>query len=307
MSLRPRLACLKFELIDKIQVPSEGPSPVRTSAGPSAPQQSAESENSEAEAGSAQSSPEESGSDTRLRDKKFARGSRYKLSLKDIDDLLKAVYTTLDIEEDKGRPTVLENTDMGPGGPPFYLVGVNVFPVLVGEALGLMGCPGRLSEKELPISQSSLSQDSKLVYIQLLWDNVNLHQDPGEALYIKWRNLESIKKTGAPIPKELHEINHLLESVTLSIQHNDVLRPIGLVLQKCGSGAKRQRSIYREILYLSLVSLGRENIDIEAFDNEYRLAYEKLPSEFLKKMQKIDAPPSKNVEYCRAVFGAPLI
>ncbi|XP_073492619.1 DENN domain-containing protein 4C isoform X1 [Aquarana catesbeiana] len=157
------------------------------------------------------------------------------------------------------------------------------------------------------ISQSSLSQDSKLVYIQLLWDNVNLHQDPGEALYIKWRNLESIKKTGAPIPKELHEINHLLESVTLSIQHNDVLRPIGLVLQKCGSGAKRQRSIYREILYLSLVSLGRENIDIEAFDNEYRLAYEKLPSEFLKKMQKIDAPPSKNVEYCRAVFGAPLI
>ncbi|KAM5191260.1 DENN domain-containing protein 4C [Mantella aurantiaca] len=157
------------------------------------------------------------------------------------------------------------------------------------------------------VPQSSLSHDSKLVYIQLLWDNVNLHHDPGEAFYIKWRNLESIKKTGAPIPKELHDINHLLESITLSIQHNDVLRPISLILQKCASGGKRQRSIYREILYLSLVSLGRENIDIEAFDIEYRLAYEKLPSEFLKKMQKIDAPPSKNVEYCRTVFGAPLI
>ncbi|XP_072260494.1 DENN domain-containing protein 4C isoform X2 [Pyxicephalus adspersus] len=157
------------------------------------------------------------------------------------------------------------------------------------------------------VPQSSLSQDSKLVYIQLLWDNVNLHHDPGEALYMKWRTLESIKKTGAPIPKELQEINNLLESITLSIQHNDVLRPISLVLQKCGSGVKRQRSIYREILYLSLVSLGRENIDIEAFDNEYRLAYEKLPSEYLKKMQKIDAPPSKNVEFCRTVFGAPLI
>ncbi|XP_018412367.1 PREDICTED: DENN domain-containing protein 4C [Nanorana parkeri] len=157
------------------------------------------------------------------------------------------------------------------------------------------------------VPQSSLSQDSKLVYIQLLWDNVNLHQDPGEALYMKWRNLESIKKTAAPIPKELHDINNLLESITLSIQHNDVLRPINLILQKCGSGGKRQRSIYREILYLSLVSLGRENIDIEAFDNEYRLAYEKIPSDLLKKMQKIDVPPSKNIEFCRTVFGSPLI
>ncbi|XP_063770244.1 DENN domain-containing protein 4C isoform X2 [Pseudophryne corroboree] len=157
------------------------------------------------------------------------------------------------------------------------------------------------------VPQSSLSQDSKLVYIQLLWDNVNLHQDPGEALYIKWRSLESIKKTGAPVPKDLQEVNHLLESITLSIQHNDVQRPISLVLQKCGSAGKRQRSIYREILYLSLVSLGRENIDIEAFDNEYRLAYEKLPADVLKRMQKIDAPPSKNVECCRSVFVAPLI
>ncbi|PIO37117.1 hypothetical protein AB205_0092110, partial [Aquarana catesbeiana] len=32
---------------------------------------------------------------------------------------------------------------------PFYLVGVNVFPVLLGGAQGLMSCPGRLSEKEL--------------------------------------------------------------------------------------------------------------------------------------------------------------
>ncbi|XP_073398823.1 DENN domain-containing protein 4C isoform X1 [Dendrobates tinctorius] len=157
------------------------------------------------------------------------------------------------------------------------------------------------------VPQSSLSQDSKLVYIQLLWDNVNLHQDPGEALYMKWRTIESIKKTGAPIPKDLQDICHLLDSITLSIQHNDVLRPISLLVQKYTSASKRQRSIYREILYLSLIALGRENIDIEAFDNEYRIAYEKLPSELLKKMQKIDVPPNKNVECCRNVFGPSLI
>lgn len=67
------------------------------------------------------------------------------------------------------------------------------------------------------------------------------------------------------------------------------------------------RSFYREILFLSLVSLGRENIDIEVFDSEYRLALKKIPEEILEKMQRIDVPPSSRVECCRKWFGAPLI
>ncbi|MEE6459002.1 hypothetical protein FKM82_000499 [Ascaphus truei] len=157
------------------------------------------------------------------------------------------------------------------------------------------------------LPQSSLSQDSKLVYIQLLWDNINLHQEPGEPLYVTWRNLESMRKTAAPAPSHLQASSTLLESITNRITHNDVLKPICLLLQKCNTADKRQRSVYREILYLSLVSLGRENIDIEAFDNEYRLAYENLSSELLGKMQKCDAPPSSSVGCCRNIFGAPLI
>ncbi|KAM4807951.1 DENN domain-containing protein 4C [Rhinophrynus dorsalis] len=157
------------------------------------------------------------------------------------------------------------------------------------------------------LPQSSVSQDSKLVYIQPLWDNINLHQEPGEALYSKWRNLESAKKKASPVLHDLQSTSTLLDSITLSIQKNDVLRPISLLLQKCPSSGKRQRSLYREILFLSLVALGRENIDIEAFDNEYRLAFENLPLEMLQKTQKIDAPPSKSVECCRSTFGAPLI
>ncbi|XP_053321873.1 DENN domain-containing protein 4C [Spea bombifrons] len=157
------------------------------------------------------------------------------------------------------------------------------------------------------LPQSSLSQDSKLVYVQLLWDNVHLHQDPGEALYIKWRNLEAAKKTTSSLQPDLQATNELLESITLSIQHNDVLRPISLLLLKYNTAAKRQRSLYREILYLSLVALGREYIDIEAFDSEYRLAYEKLPIELFHKMKKIDIPPNKSMESCRSKFGAPVI
>ncbi|NWW24630.1 DEN4C protein, partial [Falcunculus frontatus] len=158
---------------------------------------------------------------------------------------------------------------------------------------------------QLPLT--SLAQDSKLVYIHLLWDNINLHQEPGEPLYISWRNLNSSEKKPSTLAEDQQATNILLENIKLSIQHNDVIKPINLLLQKVTPDVKRQRSFYREILFLSLVSLGRENIDIEVFDSEYRLALKKLPEEVLEKMQKIDAPPSSRVECCRKCFGAPLI
>ncbi|XP_057639786.1 DENN domain-containing protein 4C isoform X2 [Chionomys nivalis] len=154
---------------------------------------------------------------------------------------------------------------------------------------------------QLPLS--SLSQDSKLVYIQLLWDNINLHQEPGEPLYVSWRNLNSEKKPS----EEQQAASALVETIRQSIQQNDVLKPINLLSQQMKPDVKRQRSLYREILFLSLVSLGRENIDIEAFDNEYGLAYRSLSSEILEKLEKIDAPPSMSAEWCRKCFGAPLI
>lgn len=157
---------------------------------------------------------------------------------------------------------------------------------------------------QLPLS--SLSQDSKLVYIQLLWDNINLHQEPGEPLYVSWRNFNSEKKLSV-LSEEQQATSTLVEAIKQSIQRNDVLKPISLLSQHMKPNVKRQRSLYREILFLSLVSLGRENIDIEAFDNEYGLAYNSLSSEILEKLQKIDAPPSVSVEWCRKCFGAPLI
>ncbi|XP_020038007.2 DENN domain-containing protein 4C isoform X3 [Castor canadensis] len=157
---------------------------------------------------------------------------------------------------------------------------------------------------QLPLS--SLSQDSKLVYIQLLWDNINLHQEPGDPLYVSWRNFNSEKKPSL-LSEELQATSTLVETIRQSIQHNDVLKPINLLAQHMKPDTKRHRSLYREILFLSLVSLGRENIDIEAFDNEYEAAYNSLSSEILTKLQKIDSPPSVSVGWCRKCFGAPLI
>uniref|UniRef100_A0A8D0AKC0 DENN domain containing 4C n=1 Tax=Sander lucioperca TaxID=283035 RepID=A0A8D0AKC0_SANLU len=132
---------------------------------------------------------------------------------------------------------------------------------------------------QLPLT--SLSQDSKQVYVQLLWDNINLHQEHGEPLYLLWRTLSF----GQLYSCNVNENTLCLFSVSC----------ISL------------RSIYREILFLSLVALGKENIDVEAFDREYRLAYNELSAEQLKSLHRIDRPPSPSVQWCLKCFGTPVI
>lgn len=159
---------------------------------------------------------------------------------------------------------------------------------------------------QLPLT--SLSQDSKQVFVQLLWDNVNLHQEAGDPLYLLWRTF--LEKKGTLAPTDHQEIRTLLNTIVRNIQTNDVYGPINLLIREIKrrpDGVKRQRSIYREVLFLSLVALGRENIDVEAFDREYRSAYQELSPEQLKTLHLIDHPPSESVQWCLKSFGAPFI
>ncbi|KFO25131.1 C-myc promoter-binding protein [Fukomys damarensis] len=101
----------------------------------------------------------------------------------------------------------------------------------------------------------------------------------------------------------------LLKSMVKSIKMNDVYGPMSQILEtlsKCPH-FKRQRSLYREILFLSLVALGRENIDIDAFDKEYKMAYDRLTPNQVKSTHNCDRPPSTGVMECRKTFGEPYL
>ncbi|KAK2860551.1 hypothetical protein Q7C36_004717 [Tachysurus vachellii] len=184
----------------------------------------------------------------------------------------------------------------------WYFRRMNLPSILPGLILTSEHCNNGV---QLP--QTSLPQDSKQVYVQLLWDNVNLHQEPTEPLYQLWRTF--LRQKGSLAPTDHQEIRTLLNSIVRNIQTNDVYGPINLLLReiKRHPEVKRQRSIYRQILFLSLVSLGRENIDVEAYDREYQLAFEKLSQEQLKVLSPIDRPPSNSVQWCLKCFGAPFI
>uniref|UniRef100_A0A7N8X7V1 DENN domain containing 4A n=1 Tax=Mastacembelus armatus TaxID=205130 RepID=A0A7N8X7V1_9TELE len=165
--------------------------------------------------------------------------------------------------------------------------------------------------RDSQIPRHWMSEDSKHVLIQILWDNLKLHQDPIQPLYILWNTYIDVGyPLSRPVPEEEKPFNEeLLYSVVKSIQRNDVSRPMAQLLQLLGQtlGVKRQRSLYRDILFLSLVALGKDNIDIDAFDREYKLAYDRLVPSLVKLTHNCDRPPSTGVMECRRTFGEPYL
>uniref|UniRef100_A0A8D2NSG3 UDENN domain-containing protein n=1 Tax=Zosterops lateralis melanops TaxID=1220523 RepID=A0A8D2NSG3_ZOSLA len=154
--------------------------------------------------------------------------------------------------------------------------------------------------KNSKIPRNCMSEDSKYVLIQMLWDNMKLHQDPRQPLYILWN---------AQSKFSFLWISELLRSMVKSIKMNDVYGPMSQILERLNKWPhiKRQRSLYREILFLSLVALGRDNIDIDAFDREYKMAYDRLTANQVKSTHNCDRPPSTGVMECRKIFGEPYL
>ncbi|XP_072201857.1 C-myc promoter-binding protein [Excalfactoria chinensis] len=173
--------------------------------------------------------------------------------------------------------------------------------------------------KNSKIPRSCMSEDSKYVLIQMLWDNMKLHQDPRQPLYILW-NAQSQNRT-LLFETQKYPMVHLLQkdddsfnqellrSMVKSIKMNDVYGPMSQILERLNKWPhiKRQRSLYREILFLSLVALGRDNIDIDAFDREYKMAYDRLTANQVKNTHNCDRPPSTGVMECRKIFGEPYL
>ncbi|KAI1889554.1 hypothetical protein AGOR_G00164070 [Albula goreensis] len=155
-----------------------------------------------------------------------------------------------------------------------------------------------------------MSEDSKHVLIQMLWDNLKLHQDPVQPFYILWNTYSLNYPMTRPVRQEEAAFGEeLLQGVVRCIQKNDVYRPMGQLLQLLAQtlGFRRQRSLYRDILFLSLVALGKDNIDIDAFDREYKMAYDRLTPSQVKLTHNCDRPPSAGVMECRKTFGEPYL
>merc|ERR1719192_3086259 len=100
-------------------------------------------------------------------------------------------------------------------------------------------------------------------------------------------------------PKVMHPLMH---TVIKGVKENDLKYCVECIIRERVrreggqvSEATNTNSVYRETLFLTLVSLGQDNIDLTAFDREYRRAFEKLRLKELNNTVACDKPPGMGV------------
>ncbi|XP_032700854.1 DENN domain-containing protein 4B isoform X4 [Lontra canadensis] len=157
-----------------------------------------------------------------------------------------------------------------------------------------------------------LTPDPAAVQVRLLWDVLTPDPSSCPPLYVLWRVHSQIPQRvvwPGPIPAALGL--ELLEAVLRHVGLNEVHKAVGLLLETLGpppSGLHLQRGIYREILFLTMAALGKDHVDIGAFDKKYKSAFNKLASSMGKeelRQRRAQMPSPKAID-CRKCFGAPL-
>lgn len=181
-----------------------------------------------------------------------------------------------------------------------------------------------------------------------LWDNDHLHEDTNKPMYKSWiEQSEYHDRRHACVYKcyfvpdeescllqalvtEKREVAFpVMKQVVSGIEMNSMVTSLkALVTERLKAGVsgreKHSYSIYRDLLFLSFVALGRENIDqgespkpgknrhyrrhthglvfAAAFDREFRRAYESLAPRQLVCLSASDRPPSISAIFCRRSF-----
>ncbi|XP_075995012.1 DENN domain-containing protein 4B-like [Genypterus blacodes] len=158
---------------------------------------------------------------------------------------------------------------------------------------------------------SQLSQsESSAVRVRLLWDTLTPDTNHWPPLYILWRIHSGVSMRTYSWRRHNHPFTlSFLEEVLRWVGMNEVHKAVTLVLDTLGKqpgSARTQRSLYREILFLTLAAMGKDHV--AAFDKKFKLAYTRLSSSLgREELRKNRAqPPSQKAVDCRRSFHPPL-
>ncbi|KAJ1080965.1 hypothetical protein NDU88_001153 [Pleurodeles waltl] len=155
-------------------------------------------------------------------------------------------------------------------------------------------------------------QESPQVVVHLMWDCLIPETDGWPPLFALWRLHSNIPIRAPAWWRHSHPFTlAFLEEILRYVGLNEVHKAISLFMDTKAnqrSPPRIQRSIYREILFLTLAALGKEHTDIVAFDKKYKAAYSKLGSSVGKEELKRNRAqlPSPKAMDCRKSFGVTL-
>jgi len=166
--------------------------------------------------------------------------------------------------------------------------------------------------KEVP--EALKQYDYRNVIISTFWENEHLDSGSKYAIYKIWGEEDEGQDIGQQhgLIDDCGRINRsTMIDIINCIQKNDLTTPMKILLEARrlmieknppATPPAKPRSIYRDLIFFSFVSLGRENIDLAAFDREYRRSFEALSPREQALIFPVDRPPSTSSIYCRRAF-----
>ncbi|XP_043112840.1 DENN domain-containing protein 4B-like [Puntigrus tetrazona] len=148
------------------------------------------------------------------------------------------------------------------------------------------------------------------VRVRLLWDTLTPDTEQWPPLYMLWRIHSGVPMRTYSWRHHNHPFSlNFLEEVLRWIGMNEVHKAITLFLDTVAKqhGTPRiQRSLYREMLFLTLAAMGKDHV--ASFDKRYKAAYLRLSSSLGREelRRKRVQPPSPKAVDCRRCFLLPL-
>ncbi|KAM6967781.1 LOW QUALITY PROTEIN: DENN domain-containing protein 4B [Aplochiton taeniatus] len=152
--------------------------------------------------------------------------------------------------------------------------------------------------------------ENPAVRVKLMWDTLTPDTDHWPPLYILWRIHSGVAMRSHSWKRHNHPFTlAFLEEVLRWVGMNEVHKAVTLFLDTIAKqpGAPRiQRSLYREILFLTLAAMGKDHV--AAFDKKYKAAYTRLSGTLGREelRRRRAQPPSPKAVDCRRSFLLPL-
>ncbi|CAB3990847.1 Hypothetical predicted protein [Paramuricea clavata] len=151
------------------------------------------------------------------------------------------------------------------------------------------------------------------VHVSTSWDLDRPIDDDHIPLYVLW-NVPAHEHQDATIDEKSWTPRSVVQSVVANIKVNDIADPFGCLFEERNRqkliNPNIQWSIYREMLFLSLMACGSDNINIDSFDREYKRTYRYLHRDGNSGTYPLtneDHPLPTRAMWCRRAFKPPTL
>ncbi|UJR37238.1 hypothetical protein I4U23_029947 [Adineta vaga] len=158
------------------------------------------------------------------------------------------------------------------------------------------------------------------IRIRCMWDSILSHHDISEPMYKTWEH-DGYEGIHTPVANALitdehstitgndlfdDDLHRVIRSIVDCIEKSDLTHPVQLFIRESAKLIRRRvhrRSMYRELLFLAIVALGREKLSYDAFDREYTNVFQKLNDKQRQLIYDFDKCPSLAAVMCRRLFS----